>query len=388
MKYPGTGKIKFQDQEFKVIVNLDPESGFITAKFPLFDDINFFELYKKRDFFEKKYTISDLKIYVPNGIVERNKLDNLYIKSINPGTFSIYDSSLIRAFNLSEKEIGISTITFFLSNSLQEFDFSEHKPNKYSELVFLDNGINSPILHLKIKGNRYTINCDKSVLIVRSTVNLLNKQPNFYRAFSLLQGGRITYRTGFFKKRLQINFVKAGEFSRLGQLFKDDNLKIEFIEKLFLFEENLINKDKRKRKRYELFIEYLLEALSAKTTLENRLISLYTAIEIIDDSKTLTKQSVSSLFKIDQNLADIIIRVRNKIIHEGYELYDSIVSSIEAVKKYSLLKRVPFGISNRSKRRASFNFYIFLVTMIYRKIFKNINLEVKKDELLLDNLKK
>lgn len=376
MKYQGIGQLDFKAKSLRALVNLDPDRGCIVAKFPMESDKFAMDIYGDSELFEKKYSIRDLKIELPHGSISNKKLPNLFIKSINPGTMSIYDSFLVRSFNLHDKEIGISTIILFPSLSLLNFRYEGISSNNSSELVFNDTKIRSTVPHfsLTLSSERYLLSCENKILIVRADLNLLPKQRRFYRILSLLQGGRVTYRTGFYKKNLQINFVESKKINHLGQIFKEDTDKKEFVEKIWAYEDKL---DKQGKNKHELFVEYFLEGMSANTNLENRIISLYTAIEIIDASKTLNKQSISSTFDIELNIADILVRFRNKIIHQGYTGNEALSESIKEVKTRTSLKRTPFKTSGRNKTTALFNYYLFLVICLYKRLFRDAGVVAK-----------
>jgi len=371
MKYQGKGKLKFKGKSYKVLVTLDPTSGYITAKFPMGDSRSAFNsIYGDQNIFKQKYAIRDLRIELPYGAIEHDNLSNLYIKSIQPGTLSVYDSFLVRSFNLYEKEIGISTIVFFPESSLLNFTFKGASVNKSSELIFTDIKLgSSPGLQVKLKSLKHLLLFDNNILIMKASSNLLPKRNQFYRALSLLGGGKAIYRAGFFKNNIQINFIRSDRSNCLGPLFKKDTDKQEFIEKYWEYESTL---DKKKKNRQELFIEYFLEGMSANTNLENRIISLYTALEIVDNSKTLNKQSISQTFNLDPNVADIVAKFRNKLIHQGYSGSEALAESIKEVKARISLKRTPFKTSGRSKNRSLFNYYLFLVICLYKKCFKDI----------------
>ena len=370
MKYTGIGRLKFKDKSYKVLVTLDPNSGYIIAKFPTENNSSVFRIYADKNLFEQKYSIKDLRIELPYGSLTHDNLSNLYIKSINPGTLSVYDSFLVRSFNLHEKEIGISTIVFFPQRSLLNFNMKGGALEKSSELIFNDAKIGSfPTLQVKLKSRKYHLSCDNKILIVKSNVNLLPKHAQFYRVLSLLRGGKVIYRAGVFKKNTQINFIQKEKSNALGSLFKEDADKQEFIEKYWAYE---IALDEKGKNKHELFIEYFLEGMSANTNLENRIISLYTALEIIDNSRTLNKQSISRTLHLDQNVADIVARLRNKLIHQGYTGSEALEESIKEVKDRTHLNKIPFKIAGRSKNRALFNYYLFLIITFYKKYFRDI----------------
>jgi hypothetical protein len=383
MIYQGTGKLKFEGKNYRVILTLDPHDGYITAKFPIDNDFSLLQFYNDKDLFRKTYSIQDLRVELPQGTTTHNNLRNLHIKSIRPGTMSVYDSFLIRSLHLYENEIGIFTIVFHPQRSLLEFNLKNVSVGKLSELVFNDVKIASfSNLQITLQSRRYQLLCDKNTLVVKANVNLLHKQVQFYRVLSLLNGGKVTYRVGFYKNDIQINFIRKEKTSALGSLFKDDNDKKEFIEKYWQFENALNKKEKNK---HHLFIEYFLEGMSYATNLENRIISLYTALEIIDNSRTLNKQSISKTLKLDQNVADVLARFRNKLIHQGYTGNDALSESIKEVKANTILKRMPFKIRGHRKTRILFNYYLFLVIGLYKKCFKDIgfaNRNIQFSELM------
>jgi len=377
-QYKGKGKLNFLDKEYEVLIFLDPDQESIITKFPLEESI--FQIIiknKNQKIFEKDYSIKDIEIFLPIGKIYSKELKGLKIKSIIPGTQSIYDSILVRAFGLYKQEIGISTIIFYPTTSIISFNCSWFNDQK-SELIYLNSKLIVPSLGFNLNRKFVEINADRDIIIAKSEqLNLLDKQELLYRVLSLLNGGRIVFRTGTWKNYIHINFLKPNLTKSIGPLFPysdRDKIKI-FIEKYCEYELRLNDDSKHK---FIMFIEYLLDGLSIRSNIEVALISLYTAMEIIDESQTLDKTSLARTFNIDINLSDFIIRVRNKLIHEGLTVERAIRKSAEEIKNYVQSLRTPFRLSESNNTRLIFNYYFFLVTILYKKIFSLINFKEEK----------
>jgi len=113
-------------------------------------------------------------------------------------------------------------------------------------------------------------------------------------------------------------------------------------------------------------VEYFIEGISMDTILESKLITLYNALEIMDDADTLTKDSLKRAYGLDENKATFFKELRNKIVHNG-------LSVREAVEK------IPNYVRNKSRGRRNLDTsflgekkdwacYSFLICMLYKKL--------------------
>ena len=141
MNYTGTGKIQILGIEYESWVELDPQNGIIQVKIPQKNDL-IRSLIGNYDIFNDSFEIKDFKCILPYGHVTTSALSNLHLTSIRPGTWSVFDSSLVRSFTLANKEIGISSLILKPKRIVQEFVYNyDNIVTGKSELIFYNHKI-------------------------------------------------------------------------------------------------------------------------------------------------------------------------------------------------------------------------------------------------------
>lgn len=310
---------------------------------------------------------------LPNGQLECTKITDLILVHFNSGTLSVQDSTLVQALSLSEK-VSILTLRFIPRKQTISFKYVSQKIHSTkSELVFFNNKIRAQ-LHLSFGRRKVSFSGDTNFLVVRSNNNLLSIRKILENAIALAQAGRPTYRSGLNQNNLDLHFQITSQNIPLGPIFNDDSEISYFIEQYFNYRSNLTGNNKN---RHDLFVSYLLDGLSSTLHLENRVINLFTAIEIIDNSGTLNKESLNSTLNMEIRNADFCNRIRNSLIHEGLTLPKAVKYRFKEIKSHVPTFRPLFKILNLKKSETASNFYFFLLAYIYDYILQLLEMDAK-----------
>lgn len=211
-------------------------------------------------------------------------------------------------------------------------------------------------------------------LILKSSHDLLKLKSNLENAISILQGGRTLYRIGFFKENLELSFKRIKESKPYGLIYTEETDISEFFTKFLTY---LTKLSMQSKKKFELFISYFLDSCTQLINLENRIVNLFIALEIIDNSKTLNKNTLKKILDIDINDADFAIKVRNHLIHKGHTLRVSIEESRKEMVIFLPHYQYPF--KTNLKRKVTGSFYFYLLSRTYNYILTEIgmaNLEI------------
>lgn len=373
MEYSGTCLLKFKGEIRACIVKLDPENEHIVVQFPM--DDSSFSFIGDKILFDKIYKLRELNINFPLGNVKDAVLPNLLLINISPGTMSIYDSSLIRTLRLYKTEVGLTKLIFTPKKSLIQLPINDISSTNESELIFFDNRLSTKAgLLTKIGNRKLTLTGDRNILIVRAKQNLILKRDTISRALSLLQGGQILYRAGFYKTNLELNFIRRDLIRPLGPIFDESSDIEEFIEKYIAYEKSISATELH---RHKLAIDYIIQGCAGSSYLENKVISLFTALEILDGSRTLNKNSIHSTLGVSIQEAELIVGVRNKLIHQGKILVDSIQTTISELNNIGRLRQTPFKISNIAKTRIASNFRFYLLVSLLSTIINRLGMQSK-----------
>ena len=369
MNYAGKATIYFDDEPHGCFVVLDPENSIIECKIPVSPSSLGFKPFKS--IFSKDYVIENLKCALPNGQIECLKITDLILTYYHSGILSEQDSTLVQALSLSEK-VSMLTLKFIPTKSIINFTYVSQKVHSTkSELIFFNNKLRA-LLDLSLGRRKISFSGDPNFLVVRSNNNLLGIRSILENAIALSQAGRPTYRSGLYQNNLELHFDIISQNIPLGPIFNDNSTISIFIEKYFKFRVQLKGEQKN---RHDLFVSYFLDGLLSTLHLDNRVINLFTAIEIIDNSVTLNKNSLKSILKMEIDHADFCIRVRNSLIHEGLTLPQAVYFRFKEIKSHIPAFIQPFKVLNVKKSKAASNIYFFLLAYIYKYIGDLIGIE-------------
>jgi hypothetical protein len=191
------------------------------------------------------------------------------------------------------------------------------------------------------------------------------------RALGLLQGGRALYGAGFFENTLELNFGRRDLIRPLGPIYAEDSNCAEFLRKYLSYEHKLTG---TALNRYRLAVNYILDGLAGPVPLENRVISLYTAIEIVDQSRTMSKNSLVPLLAITTVDAELCVNIRHKLIHEGEILYKSIESARSALQSRGRLCNMPFRFTGITQQSVVGNFHVYLAERLLGWVSREIGM--------------
>jgi hypothetical protein len=216
-----------------------------------------------------------------------------------------------------------------------------------AELAFGVNrwGINNE-LSVTIGRRKCFIARDKSVFVIRGSGDLLRNRTSIERAIGLAQGGRVTYRIGFFKSKLELNFARDVDVMALGRIYEDDRLMGDFFERYVAYENGLRGVTSR---RHRLAISYFIDGCAGLPSLEQKALSIFTALEILDGADTLEKNAVKDFFGVKLEEAECLINVRNALTHEGVGLFEAIKRAHATTRTHKRLWSLPFRMSGVSK---------------------------------------
>jgi hypothetical protein len=368
--YEGTASIFLFDESYMAYVILRPKNGDIVVKIPhgRIDGWELLEKVREGEFFGKEYELENLEIITPLGKISRSSL-NVYPILVSPGPLSILDSSVLRIAYSSQA--GIATFVFRPKESFLVFEgqvgcnLDDGSYSSYYELLF--SGFRPKILpgvrvnleedtHLSLQAGEENRSPSGKKLpefqgnfvIVRSeNLNLFESsiREDLYRTLSLLNGGKVLLNLGYaltvdskeckFKVAFNLDENSRTILRGIGNPFRfessDEYLELvkTFIESFLSHVRQLEGRDKR---QFNLFVEYLIEGISMNAILESKLITLYNALEIMDNARTLNKGDFKKAYELDECKAYFFTELRNKIVHEG-------LSVEEAVEKAQMLVR-------------------------------------------------
>ena len=316
-------------------------------------------------------------MHLPNGRVKGGRIHRLKLVQWSDGTSSIYDSDLVRTFDLYKQEIGLKRLTFKPKNPLVQLPLDPFHQDANSELIYKNNILTlRPKDEIDIFRSKIQIIAEKGFLLVRSDQSLKRSVGPLTQALSLLQRGRICLVAGQEKKTVTLNFSGQDNPVPAGPMFNEEDFINSFIRMYVEYCRRLSGSNLRS---FGFAIDYLIDGCANLGSIESRAISLYTALEILDNSRTLDKNTTAKIFDIDNNTADLICRVRNGLVHEGLDLRSAIIK-----KGYEIIGRSACnsfsGINlNASKSELKHEFFALLMDKLLLYVCRLIGISMNAD---------
>ncbi len=367
MAIHGRGRIEFSGKMYNCPITLDPNAGEITAKIPSQGIESSLKLAADKSIFNQSYTITDLDIVLPSGKMPRTRIENLRLKRISPGSYSVIDSELIRSFSLADKEIGIITLVLSPKRFFIRLPYTPSGTSHKSELIFENSHLSIPPNTFIGRRNKIEVVAHQSVLVLKSNRDLLKDQDSFGKIYAICQGGLLHYRMGFNGNILEINFAKNWGLSHLGRVFVNRDEVVRLLKAQYYYWKSL---NRIQLLKHKSSMNFIIDSFNNSLPIESRVNILFTALEAIDGSPTLDDSTVASTLGIELSIAKFIRQVRNEVIHAGSTLSVAVEKSRKELKLGNRLNRLPYPAAGKMKIRRSFRFYIFLLTLILKAKFR------------------
>jgi len=414
--YEGSANISLFGKSYEAYVIFRPNSGDIIVRIPHTREIDGWRLFEKvrsEGFFGKKCNLENLELLTPLGKIRKDSL-SLYPVLVSPGPFSVFDSFVLKIAYSSHA--GIATFVFRPVESFLVFDGqfdidseSSVYDSSYYELLFsgfrsqflsvpgVKVDLEEGLLYLQAGKENKSSSLEKDFpdfrgdfILIRSNLDLFELRDDLYEVLSLLNGSKVSLTLGYknekseFKIAFNLSTGNRAGFDSIGNPFKAKDFNEYLVETFIKDYSSYVRQAKKEdKRRIKLFVEYFIEGISMDAILESKLITLYTALEIMDDADTLTKDSLEKAYGLEENKAEFFARLRNEIVHNG-------LSVREAVEK------IPNDVRSKSKGRRNLDIsflgerkdwacYQFLVCVLYKKLLHLIGADDLIEKLEFDS---
>lgn len=370
MKIIGTANLKIDSKSGDVITTIDLESGEIIVN-P--HDNNLLEG-SFNDVFNKKISLTEFRGVIKDGEVWLETFPNLFVKHFNRGS-NILDGYSLRSFEFIEKFNGVK-LKLKPYNSKIRLNFKPVKSDEsFTEFHFVK--VNLP--------QRFDFEYEDS----QACAVLDQNGHAVIKVGKKLSHDRISEFCDIFNISSCLAF---GAFSSIREIFNPDTLTLNLSGYTFrksphrMIEnddfEILVNsviKTFKSIDKQELSLiknaSYYLEGGYKQTVyIEFRLISLFTAIEILDDSKTLDKNIIKEEFKLKSVYdAALMISIRNKLIHNGMSVNDAIQSARNDNKENDIEKSDIESLFDTYTNKQQLAFYYYMLDLVTKYLQEMFN---------------
>lgn len=363
MQILGKANLEIESEKSESIIIIDLELGEIIVR-PQNDEIlnkNFIEI------FDKTISLSSFHASIKEGVIETKRLPELFVKNIHRGN-NILDSISLRSFRFLENYKG-NELILKPRNSRIDFQFKPSNTSSgFTEFHFIN--VNIPTtFDFKFKGSVCRASLDKSGHAIIKTDNNLTEEEigilsDIFRISCCLgQGGYSLVReiitndifvlnlAGYDISKPPFKLVPREDFEKLLDSVKNTiaNIKEEELSLL------------------KNAIYYLEGGYKQSVHLEFRAISLFTSIEILDDSKCLDKGQLKNQFDLSSLYdAALLIDVRNHLIHNGLSIQKAIEAAEDRNNENDIDKSELSHLLETNSDQRHLVIYYFLLDLVTR----------------------
>jgi len=319
-KFFGTGEFQCRGETRKVHLCLNLDENVIEVWHPMSEK----PLIAGREILKEKVALSNVHFHLPTGKIVRDHLADSVITSYGPGTWSIYDSTLARAMGFLGEEVGMTKIVIKPRHTEIEFNFEPFTPTApqyelfYQVTKFYLGGPH----HLLLNPGEAVVKGDEEGIAVIGHESLLKHEERIRLCLGILRGGPVTLRSTLDAHKFTIHMFSQ-EGSGMGPLVIDHTDIGSFLQGLFDFFSKL---SPTEWARWRIATYFYLQGLGAPA-LEVEALSLFSFLEILDNTNTLSKQAVATLLNIKQDEAQLLCLVRHGLIHRGERLGAALVNA-------------------------------------------------------------
>jgi len=318
--YTGTAKLTYDGKTRDVLLSLDLNEYCLVAKHPQDNDPFQYVVDRERLWSLSDLCLTDVNIPTANGTLWTTKVDELFIATYSPGASSIHDSMLNRSFQISNDSAGIVTIKLMPAQSIVEFDYTPLSGN-LNELFYVANFASFPPFSCDAGGVTYRAVEKRPNLSVQSSAPLWTDERRIRLAFSLLQGAPIFLLAGYEEHKARINLLRPRVYQPSHRLYDHYKDAPDVLDHLLRFSMALSMQDFH---HWEKAAGFLLEGKASYAEADIRVTNLFVFIEMFDESRTLSGNSLSAMMSISLSDAKFLCEVRNRLVHEKHDLSEAI----------------------------------------------------------------
>jgi|GEM_PF-1505488 len=385
-KLTGTGRLRYcrQDQQVQVCLNLEDNVIEVYQILPFEERLKKLGTFlsPSNDFNLKDFTLTDVRLISPMGIVKTDILPDCFTSTIKMGGWQVIESEILKVMNEDDLTTTKTILKPYCSKI--QFNFDPFVPDNLEDRcyeIIYDGAKNmnlfEPInIHLN-SDHQLIVSGNNGRFIVKSRTPLSDYEEIIRISLGILLGGPISVRYIYDgeHKTITINLA-AHEGKSIGPLYRNSNGE-ELLNKIFeylLVRGNRADSYNNNWKRLTRGLYFYLQGLGGIVPIEIRTINLFTFLEIIDESKTLDKSTISRLLDITIDEADILCKTRGSLIHNGNDIATALIDSYNEVvscKKAPLDCKL-FIIDSDNKQKMVEHFYLKLAMLLNKFLIKEI----------------
>ena len=324
MQIFGKGILEIDSEQAEAIVMINLKSGEIIVQPQKTGILN----NRHSKIFDQDISISSFQATIREGEISIDRFPELFIKNYSQSS-NVLDSIPLRSFKFLDNYNGTELI-LKPYNSRIDFNFKPSKGDKeFTEFHFIDVNIIT-LFDFDFKEVSGSMTSHKSGHAIISIDKALSKKEkgelaDIFRITSCLgQGGYSSIREIITPSKFTINLAGYDIAIPPFKLVPKDDFK-ELLDSVIKSYSNLSSEEMSLLKNA---VYYLEGGYKQSVHLEFRAISLFTAIEILDDSKHLDKNRLKEQFDLSSLYdASFLKEIRNQLIHNGLSIQKAVTKA-------------------------------------------------------------
>ncbi|MGA2139232.1 MAG: hypothetical protein ABSH14_10260 [Verrucomicrobiia bacterium] len=373
--FTGQATLHIAGQQANVLLSLDMDTGSFEAEMPvgLFPD----ELLHQGDGEPKEVAITGLRIHLPTGTLLANEMKDLRLDGNSYVQNSINTSPISLALNLANDRSGTIRVSLRAKPAMVHL---RHEPplTDKCELYFLNNFFNFMPMTLKHNTTDLSFLPRKQSLSIISPADIRPASKRLGLAWSVFQGAHVTHTASYWDSTVDLAIRKPRAYNRGHDLFRGwDNaqsLLQQLIDTFLWMSEDEFN-------GWLKAVRFYLEGLNDDLDYDVRIVDFMVFIEMFDTSDTMSKQTIAHAFDVSTEFADLVVRMRNKLVHERMTLWRALPRVHSDILQYQQDWRCPeIDFTSRNYEMLCILFFLHLHRMVNTFIVKTVKYSGKYDD--------
>jgi len=366
--FSGQATLHISGQKATVLLSLDMDSGDFEAELP--NDVLPNQLLQQPEGEAKEVTLSNVQFYLPSGTLRADDLPEIMLSGNSSLTSSVNTSPLSLALNLCNDRTG--TVKFYLSPKPVMIYFRHEPPlTNQCELYYLNNFIDHPMpMSVKHGDTSYTFQARKRSLSISSNVDIRPFAKRLGVAWAIYQGAHLMLAASYWDSTVALSVRQPRPYRRGQHFFRGWNNAQALLDRLVV---TYLGMTDHEFDGWSKAIRFYLEGVNDDLDYDVRIVNFMVFIEMYDKSVTMSKQTIADTFSISTELADLVVRMRNKLIHEHMSMWRALPQVHAEILKYQQTWTCPeIDFTSRSYEMLAILFFLHLERIVNTFIAKTM----------------
>lgn len=325
----GTADIDYDGTKRNVLLTLDFDHGCLIAQHPQEGDPISFLMTQDANRPGKPVTITNVVINSAIGPLTSPRLNGFYVSRSHFGSWSPQVTPVVNSFFLGIDASHVTRIELQSNDNLIELNF---RPGCWpdNEIVFTPTTDFQTAFTFHLHDQEFNVSATEVGVGISSKDPIDQHCTALQMALTLLTGNRVFLFSSCANGQCRINLTREPAKRNGAALWQSVNDAPDLFETLFTFISGLPSDD---FSRWQKATALIVAAKSADSPLDLRIINAFVLIEMFDDQPTLGRDKVARMLDIDVSDADLIIKVRNKLLHQHHSLSEAIEEADRELSK-------------------------------------------------------